>query len=157
MTMASLTCRALLIVVFVASAGCRAAPDGGGPLVLTPVRSSGSGTLQIVAPGQGAHKYTTQLIDTTAFASGGTLEVEVTVAADSQTDASFDIFPPGAVIPTAGYPTTSVAKAYDIGKGQGAKLSYRFTRGEVVTFGAQGNWFSPAGNAGTIRYSASVR
>jgi hypothetical protein len=120
-------------------------------LRLTPSAPSAGGTLKIVAPGYNRHQYTTQRIDTTAFGSG-TVEIEVSVAAASATDASFDLFPQNATVPSEGYPTTSVAQAYDVARGQSSRLTYRFTKGEIFTFGAQGNWFSQAGNEGTVQY-----
>lgn len=144
----------LLCAVVACTTQCR---DATPVLVLAPSQPSGSGTLEVVAPGYGVHQFTLQRIDLTAFTGGGTLVIDVSVAPDSTTDASFDVYPQGAVIPSKDAPTTSVARAYDVQKGQSSRLTYQFTRGEVVTLAAEGNWFSPAGNKGMVRYTASAR
>jgi hypothetical protein len=126
-------------------------------MVLTPARPSASSTMEITAPGSGNHGYTLHHIDVTAFVNGGTLEIEVTVPPESATDASFDVFQPGTTPPAEGYSISTLAKAYDLGKGNSAKLTYTFARGEVFPFGGEGNWFSPQGNQGTARYTVTVR
>ena len=125
-------------------------------VVLTPSRPSASSTMTITAPERGRHAFTIHHIDTTAFA-GGTMDIEVTVSGESATNASFDLFPADAVIPTDGRSTISLATAYDVSKGQTVHLSYTFTRGEIFPFGGEGNWFSPPGSKGTVQYKVTVR
>lgn len=136
--------------------GC-GSTSGPGALILTPSQRSGSGQLTITAPENGRHDYTIQPIDVTAFSGGGTLEIEVRVAPNSETSGSFDLYPQGAVVTTEGRSTTSVAGAYEISKGETSHLVYAFKKGEVVRFAAEGDWFSPRGKQGTVFYQVVVR
>jgi hypothetical protein len=125
------------------------------PVVLTPSNRVADGHGELVAPGYGKHRYTLTAIDTRDFPAGGTLEVEVTVGL-GESDASFDLFPPGVPVPTEGYPEGSVARQYDVPRGATARLSYRFSHGQTFQLGAEGNWFSREGTGNTFRFRAQV-
>jgi hypothetical protein len=145
----------IFIVALSAFVGCRS--DSEGVVRLTPAAPSASGTVAIVAPGAQRHQWSVVRLDTTAFGNGGTLEIEVTVAADSATAASFDLFPQAVSLPTSGYPTGYLAYSHDVGTGQSSRLTHKFTKGEVFTFASEGNWFSAAGAKGTVQYRVTVR
>jgi len=125
-------------------------------LVLSPAKPSASGTLPIRAPGYGVHDYTVLPIDTTAFTTGGTLEIDVRVSPASPIPGSFDLYPPAWTVAVTGYPT-SAASAYDVAAGMTDRLIYRFARGEIIAFAVEGNWFAEKGRRGSVSYQATVR
>lgn len=111
----------------------------------------------IVAPGRGNHNYNIYYIDTTAFAAGGTLELQIQIDRNSSTDASFDLFPANVSIPTSGGPTSAIQGRHDVRRGGSTLLSYPFPVGKIVVLGMEGNWFSPKGATGRVHFRATVR
>lgn len=132
-----------------------AAPDRAGVLVLTRAQPSAMAESRLTAPGYGKQNYTVFAIDTRDFPNGGTLKIEVTLG-EGDSDGSFDIFPEGAPIPSEGRAAGSVAALYDLKRGSRGVLSYTFMTGQVLQFGATGNWFSPAGATNTFTIVAAV-
>ena len=126
-------------------------------LTLTSIQPSSSATTTIVAPGNGAQSYEVFYIDTRAFPAGGILNIQIKIAPDSATDGSFDLFPESVPIPMQGRPKGTLAGRYDIRKGTSTLLSYRFKTGQLFAFGLDGNWFSPKGAKGTVKFQASVQ
>jgi hypothetical protein len=123
---------------------------------LTENLGSWSGTL--VAAGWNKHKYVVTPIDTRRYPDGGVLNLEISVGTGVAA-ASFDLFPWGARLPTEGMPNQqgSLASAWNVPRGGTAQITYRFQRGDLFQFGAEGNWPSPvgAGNSYTVRASVS--
>lgn len=113
---------------------------------------TGEGGGGLTAPGNGEHGYTIVAIDTTDFQDGGTLDVDIAVG-QGESNASFDLFPPGA----AQTPEGSVSGAYDIPAGSSCNLSASFSKGKVFQLGAEGNWFSRKGATNTFTFRAKVR
>lgn len=124
-------------------------------LVLTRAQPSGTAEGALTAPGHGRQNFTIIPIDVTDFRSGGTLTIEVALG-DGESDGSFDLFPDGAVIPTEGRVTNSVATLYDLKHGESGTLTYKFASGQVFQFGATGNWFSREGAVNAFTITASV-
>ncbi len=133
----------------------QAFPDIPAKIILTRARNGGEGSGILVAPGKGNQEYTIHQIDTKDFVNGGIVTFRITVG-DGESDASFDLFPEGAPIPTTGRPIGSVAGRYDILKGSTTTMSYRFQRGQVFQFGADGNWFSRKGAGNTYTFEVWV-
>ena len=130
--------------------------DDRNTLKLSPASPIGEGTATIVAPGRGQHDYNIVSIDTRDFADGGVLDIDIQVAANSATDGSFDLFPGSMPIPSPSRPGISLAGRYDVHRGTTSRLEYRFEPGQVFAFGLEGNWFSPKGATGLVRFRASV-
>ena len=122
------------------------------PLILSDVESRVHGEGVIVAPGKGKQIYDIHEIDTTAFGSGGILIIDVTVG-DGGSAASFDLFPAGTPLPH-GFPSGSVAKAYDVPPGQSRTLVHQFSQGQVFRLGTSGNWFSKKGQTNEYEFEA---
>lgn len=133
------------------------APSDEHTLILTPASPLAERAATIVAPPNGFQKFNVYYIDTTAFPNGGTLDIEITIAANSRTDGSFNLFPPNFPIPTRGRPDGALEGRYDVRRGTSARFAYRFRSGQVFALGLEGNWFSPAGSAGSVTFRASVR
>jgi hypothetical protein len=110
----------------------------------------------VVAAGAGPLQATVFRIDTTAFPAGGLLTIDVTVAPDSRTTASFNLFPEGVPVRMQGSAPGAVAGSGELRAGARNRLSYRFPRGQVLAFGASGGRSGPAGQQGTISFVASV-
>ena len=125
-------------------------------LTLTPATPRSMRTAWIVAPGGGAQRYNLFNIDTRAFAHGGILNIDIEIARNSGTDGSFDLFPAGFPIPTRGRPDGSLAGRYDVRRGTSTRLTYPFQQGRMLVFGVEGNWGSPRGATGLVRFTATV-
>ena len=110
--------------------------------------SNGQGTL--VAPGRGKHSYTVINLDATRFTSGGVLHITITVG-DGASEASFDLYPQGARLPSEGMPN-SLASAHNVRGGAGAKIDYRFDHGGVFQLAAEGSWNSKPGDKNTYTF-----
>lgn len=96
------------------------------------------------APGNGYQDYTVINIDTTAFADGGTLNIDIRVGSEDAAG-SFDLFDSDAELPTEGIPEALVS-AWVIKSGKSGTISHRFERGEVFRLGATGDWSSEKGS-----------
>jgi hypothetical protein len=114
--------------------------------------STGQGTL--VAPGRGKHSYRVILLDASQFVNGGTLHITITVG-DGESEASFDLYPPGLPLPTEGLPN-SLANAHNIPSSSGAKIDYRFAHGTVFQFVAEGSWNAKAGARNNYSFQVHV-
>lgn len=125
-------------------------------IVLTHAAPAAQGTTTITAPGMGLEGYSVFLIDTRDFVQGGFLEIQIQIDHHSGTDGSFDLFPAGIPIPTRGRPVGTLTGSYDVRRGTSTQIRYRFARGQVFAFGLEGNWFSPKGATGTVRFQASA-
>jgi hypothetical protein len=110
----------------------------------------------IAGPGYGHSNMQVVYIDTTAFSSGGMLDIEIHVAPDSKTDGSFGLLPTEVPVLIHGPNRTELARSVDIRKGTSTRLQYRFQVGQVYAFTADGNWFSPQGATGFVTFRASV-
>jgi tetratricopeptide (TPR) repeat protein len=126
-------------------------------LMLTPTEPSGQRSATIFAPGEGFQNYNIYYIDTREFTNGGTLDIEIQIAASSATDGSFDLFPSDVPIPTRGRPVGQLAGRYDVRRGTSTHLTYRFIAGQIFLLGLEGNWPSPRGARGSVDFRASVR
>ena len=126
-------------------------------LQLTPDYPAAARSATIVAPGNGIQRFNLYTIDTQAFPNGGTLNIEIRIAANSHTDGSFDLFPSNVRIPTQGQPVGTLAGRYDVRRGTTTHLTYRFPSGQVFLLGLEGNWFSPRGATGQVEFRANVR
>jgi hypothetical protein len=126
-------------------------------LKLTPATPLAERAATIVAPPNGFQKFNVYYIDTTAFPNGGTLDIQIDIAADSRTDGSFNLFPPNFPIPTRGRPDGALEGRYDVRRGTSTRFVYRFRSGQVFALGLEGNWFSPSGATGSVTFRASVR
>ena len=123
---------------------------------LTPGMPFADRVATIVAPARGFQNYNVFYIDTRSFPRGGVLEIDIAVSPQSVTDGSFDLFPSNVPIAFQGRPANSLAGRYDVRKGTATRIEYRFGVGQVFAFGAEGNWGSRAGSAGTVRFRAGV-
>lgn len=132
-------------------------PEGEHTIVLTHASPASERTVTIIAPGMGLDNYSVFTIDTRDFEEGGILEIDIQIARTSGTDGSFDLFPSNVRIPTRGRPVGTLTGRYDIRRGSATKIEYRFSPGQVFAFGLEGNWFSPQGAAGEVRFRARVR
>jgi hypothetical protein len=122
-------------------------------ILLTPGSTSkGEGTL--VAPGRGKHEYRVVTLDASRFVNGGTIHIKITTGT-GEAESSFDLYPPGLSLPAEGIPN-SLASAYNVRSVSGAKINYRFTRGAVFQFGAEGSWNSKPGATNTYTYVVDV-
>jgi len=125
-------------------------------IVLTHAQPSHSAEGSLTAPGHGKQSYTVYYLDTTDFTEGGTLTIQISLG-EGESDASFDLFPADAPIPTEGRAEESIAALYDLKRGESGSLSYQFSTGQVFQFGATGNWFSREGATNTFEMTVSVR
>jgi hypothetical protein len=100
------------------------------------VSATGQGTL--VAPGRYKHNYVVTQIDASRFINGGVMHITVTVGGGSS-EASFDLYPEGAHLPSAGMPH-SLAGAHNVRSGADAKMDYRFDHAGVFQLAAEGSW-----------------
>jgi hypothetical protein len=114
--------------------------------------STGQGTL--VAPGRGKHGYRVILLDASRFVNGGTIHITITLG-DGESEASFDLYPQGLPLPSEGLPN-SLANAYNVRSGSGAKINYRFAHGTVFQFAAEGSWNAKAGATNTYSFVVDV-
>jgi len=131
-------------------------PEPGTSVKLTPLTPFAERAATIVAPARGLQNYNVVPIDTTDFAHGGVLVIDIQISPDSATDGSFDLFPADVSIPTRGLPLGTLKGKYDVPRGSSTQIKYRFKSGQVFAFGLEGNWFSPAGATGTVRFRATV-
>ncbi len=145
--------------------GANAAPTAGSiepeiqtsqAIVLTHSQPVAQRVAPITAPGMRQMAYNVFTIDTRDFVEGGVLDIELQVAGNSQTDGSFDLFPGNAAIPTQGRAPRTLVGRYDVRRGTSTRMEYRFAPGQVFAFGLEGNWFSPRGATGTVRFRVSV-
>jgi hypothetical protein len=108
------------------------------------------------APGNNRQNYQIICIDTTRFNDQSHLQIDIELG-NGESNASFDIFPEGAEIPTVGRPTGSILGAYDISRGtKNLRMIVEFTKGQVFQFGATGNWFSREGSTNNFKVTMSV-
>lgn len=114
--------------------------------------STGQGT--VAAPGRGKHAFAVTNLDATRFTSGGVLHITITVG-DGVSEASFDLFPQGAHLPSEGIPN-SLASAHNIRSGAGAKIDYRFDHGGVFQLAAEGSWNSKPGDTNNYSFVVDV-
>jgi len=114
--------------------------------------SSGGGT--IVAPGRWKHKYLVTNLDATQFTNGGVLHITITME-NGPSEASFDLYPQGARLPSDGFPN-SLASAHDVQSGADAKIDYRFNHGRVFQFAAEGSWNAKAGDTNAYAIVVNV-
>jgi len=126
-------------------------------IVLTRAVPSALRNTIITAPGMGLMGYTVFTIDTRDFSQGGVLDIDIQIDRKSGTDGSFDLFAANTPIPTRGRPSGTLAGQYDIRRGTSTRIEYRFAPGQVFQFGLEGNWFSPRGATGAVRFRATVR
>jgi len=128
-----------------------------GPMIrLTPAVPAGGRAATIIAPGRGLHKYTVVYLDTRDFADGGVLEIDIQISSNSATDGSFDLFPSNVPIPTQGAMPGMLRGSHDVRKGASTHLEYPFRTGQVFALGLEGNWFSPKGATGSVKFLAAV-
>ena len=111
----------------------------------------------ITAPGNGWMSYNLFMIDTRDFTAGGVLDIDIQIDSNSGTDGSFDLFPADVPIPTRGRPIGTLTGRYDIRRGASTRIEYRFAKGQIFALGLEGNWFSPKGATGMVRFSTTVR
>ena len=116
----------------------------GRTLAFTNMQRSFKVSGQITGTGHDYQRYDFTTLDTRLFRNGGTLYMHVSLG-NGESHASFDLYPQGAVIPTKGFPRTSVAKKYNVPSGKRFIMKYRFQKGQVFKFGATGNWNSRKG------------
>lgn len=114
--------------------------------------SSGGGTL--VAPGMWKHNYRVVRLDASRFANGGTLHIAITLG-NGKSDASFDLYPGGAPLPTDGFPR-SLAYAHDVLQTTTGKIDYHFQQGTVFLLGAEGSWHAKTGDTNTYSFVVNV-
>jgi hypothetical protein len=114
--------------------------------------SSGQGTL--VAPGRGKHGYFVINLDATQFPKGGVLHITITVG-DGASEASFDLYPQGAHLPSEGFPN-SLAGAHNVRSGAGAKIDYHFDHGSMFQLAAEGSWNAKAGDTNTYSFVVDI-
>lgn len=110
--------------------------------------STGQGT--VVAPGRGKHAYAVTNLDATRFSGGGVLHITITIG-DGVSEASFDLYPQGARLPSEGMPN-SLASAHNVRSGAGAKIDYRFDHGSMFQLAAEGSWNSKPGDKNTYAF-----
>jgi len=116
------------------------------------------GSVTATAPGSGLHRYVFVPIDLSAYPTGGTLTIEADVDRNSRTAVSFDLFKGDANVPAEGrlgrLPLTGV---YDVEQGKSAHLQYRFSSGQSLKLGIEGNWASKyGGETGNVTYRIKV-
>jgi len=116
--------------------------------------SSSTGQGRLVAPGRGKHDYQIIMLDATRFVHGGTLHISISTG-DGPAEASFDLYPQGALLSASGFPT-SIANAHNVPRTSGATINYRFAHGTVFQFGAEGSWNEKTGAANTYSFVVSV-
>lgn len=114
--------------------------------------STGQGTL--IAPGRGKHNYSVINLDAARFTGGGVLHITITVG-DGVSDASFDLYPQGAHLPSEGLPNPLV-NAHNVRSGAGAKIDYRFDHGSTFQLAAEGSWNSKAGDTNNYNFVVEV-
>ncbi|HVI11176.1 MAG TPA: hypothetical protein VND65_23055 [Candidatus Binatia bacterium] len=114
--------------------------------------SNGSGA--VTAPGRGKHSYVVTHLDATRFPNGGTLHITISLGSGAS-EASFDLFPQGASLPTEGFPH-ALASAHNMLSGATAKIDYHFDRGSVFQLAAEGSWNSKAGDTNTYSFTVEV-
>lgn len=114
--------------------------------------STGEGN--VVAPGRGKHGYVITNLDATQFTNGGVLHITIT-AGNGASEASFDLYPQGASLPSEGLPN-SLAGAHNVRSGAGAKIDYHFDHGSVFQFAAEGSWNSKPGDTNTYSFVVDV-
>jgi hypothetical protein len=114
--------------------------------------AKGQGTL--VAPGHKKQAYTPFAVDLRKY-DHGKLIILVQLAR-GESAGSFDLYPPGAVLPTDGDPVEAVTSAWDVSPGAAVTLWYPFSSPGRYTFGATGNWMSRVGSRNTFTFSAYV-
>jgi uncharacterized caspase-like protein len=125
-------------------------------IVLDKARPSASARGVLMAPGNGSQNHTVCSIDTSSFLSGGTLTISIDVG-NGESNASFDLFPEGMPLPTTGRPNGTLAGAYDVSRGTKSRtITYKFTKGQVFQFGAEGNWFSRKDSTNDFSFTATV-
>lgn len=108
----------------------------------------------ITAPGRNNHNYRLVTVDASACSKGGSLII-TGVVGQGQSAASFDIFLQNQPVTVSGRPV-SCGHTYDLRPGSSYLVSCTFPSGQKLTFGAEGNWFSPVGSANTYTYHAIV-
>ena len=106
------------------------------------------------APGNGYQDYTVINIDTTAFADGGTLNIDIRVGSE-EAAGSFDLFNSDTELPTEGIPEALVS-AWVIKSGKSGTISHHFEQGEVFRLGATGDWSSEKGSINAFSAKISV-
>jgi uncharacterized membrane protein YeaQ/YmgE (transglycosylase-associated protein family) len=126
-------------------------------LRLTRMTRSEARMATIIAPGIGLQNVNVFHIDTRDFADGGTLVIDIEIPRNSATDGSFDLFPDDVPIPVQGRPAGTLTGRYDVPKGSSTRFEYRFGRGQVFALNLEGNWYSPKGATGLVRFRVSVR
>jgi TPR repeat protein len=135
-------------------------PDSNTPadriVKLTPSAPSAGGEATLVAPGNGYHNYNIYYIDVTEFARG-TLDVQIQILPRSATDGSFSLYKLGTKLVAYGRNPADLVGSYDVKKGNSTQLEYKFKTGQMVVFVFEGNWFSPKGAKGQIRFRATVK
>jgi hypothetical protein len=114
--------------------------------------STGQGT--VVAPGRGKHSYLVTNLDASRFTSGGVLHITITVG-DGVSEASFDLYPQSAQLPSEGMPN-SLAGAHNVKSGAGAKIDYRFSHAGVFQLAAEGSWNSKVGETNNYNFVVDV-
>lgn len=114
--------------------------------------STGQGT--VVAPGRGKHSYLVTHLDATRFTGAGVLHITITVG-DGVSEASFDLFPQGAHLPSEGMPN-SLAGAHNLRSGAGATIDYHFSHGGMFQLAAEGSWNSKAGDTNNYSFVVDV-
>ena len=114
--------------------------------------STGQGTL--VAPGRGKHSYLVTNLDATRCLNGGILHIVITMGTGAS-EASFDLYSQDVPLPSEGLPH-SLASAHNVPSGGSAKIDYRFDRGGVFQFAAEGSWNAKAGETNTYSLVAEV-
>ena len=114
--------------------------------------ATGQGTL--VAPGRGKHNYQVILLDASRFMSGGTIHITITLG-NGESEGSFDLFPQGLRLPSDGFPRP-LASTVNVPDGADGKIFYRFSRGTVFQFAAEGSWNAKAGATNTYTFVVDV-
>lgn len=139
-------------------APCTFTSDGASQtIVLTPSKPSATApAAKLVAPGSGNHSWDTKYdVDLTAFIGNGILTIRGTLGTTG-TEASFDLFPGCAALPSSGGTDDGVASAHNVSLGSMWTLTYSFDRGAVFHFAAEGNWNSQQGQTNTSTIEMSV-
>jgi len=124
---------------------------------LTPSHPSSQRLAAIVAPGSGLHRYNIFYIDTLAFPAGGVLDIDIQVSPNSATDASFDLFPGNVPVPPYDSIRGTLAGRYNIRRGSSTRLEYRLATGQILAFGAEGNWGGSRGALGSVQFRATMQ
>ena len=106
-------------------------------------------------PKYGFQDYTVVEIDTTAFESGGTLSIDISVG-NAEPMGSFDLYDGKTEFPTEGMPKGALASASDIRPGRNGKIEYHFDQGQAFKLGATGSWFSEEGSINAFFLKISI-